>query len=369
MNRREPPPPPPPALGSDPFTQSDGTLPYLIKLRERTLRLVEPAAGPAGAAGPPARAAPAGHADPPDLGPPIPELGRFEERDESRGLLDVVADQLLSREDKDKIEQIARQYGENTYESFGLSARAARRALALFKVLYSHYFRVESSGHAVLGEKRGAILAGNHGGLLPFDAAMCVVDVALRASPPRLVRTIVDRWVGTLPFVGLFYSRVGQVIGTHENFRELLRREQVVLVFPEGMSATYKRAHERYVLRPFRVGFIEQSIRHRVPIIPVAFVGPDDQTPILFDLKPLARLLRLPTFPITPTFPWLGLAGLLPYPVKYEIEYGSPFRFYEEFPPEVADDPHAVRYMAEQVRRRVQEMIDRRVLARRGKRG
>jgi hypothetical protein len=98
-------------------------------------------------------------------------------------------------------------------------------------------------------------------------------------------------------------------------------------------------------------------------------VGADDQSPILYDLKPLARLLGLPTFPITPTFPLLGPLGLLPYPVKYEISYGEPFRFYEEFPPEVAEDPHAVRYMAEQVRRRIQEIVDRGVLARRGGKG
>ena len=39
-----------PALGSDPFTQGDGTLPYLLRLRERTVRLVreepDPAADP-----------------------------------------------------------------------------------------------------------------------------------------------------------------------------------------------------------------------------------------------------------------------------------------------------------------------------------
>ena len=83
-------------------------------------------------------------------------------------------------------------------------------------------------------------------------------------------------------------------------------------------------------------------------------------------MKPLAKLLGLPVFPITPTFPLLGPAGLLPYPVKYEITYGEPFHFYEEFPPEVARDPHAVRYMAEQVRRRIQEIVDRGVMARRG---
>ena len=30
------------ALGSDPFTHGDGTLPYLIRLRNRTFRIVRP---------------------------------------------------------------------------------------------------------------------------------------------------------------------------------------------------------------------------------------------------------------------------------------------------------------------------------------
>jgi hypothetical protein len=54
--------------------------------------------------------------------------------------------------------------------------------------------------------------------------------------------------------------------------------------------------------------------------------------------------------------------------VRYEIAYGEPFRFYEEFPPEALEDPHSVRYMTERVRRRIQEMVDQRVLDRRAKR-
>jgi hypothetical protein len=103
--------------------------------------------------------------------------------------------------------------------------------------------------------------------------------------------------------------------------------------------------------------------------VPLAVVGADDQAPILWDVKPLARALGLPFFPITPTFPWFGPLGLLPYPVKYQLSYGQPFRFYEEFPESVLDDPHAVRYMAERVRRRVQEMVDRNALSRRTRGG
>lgn len=358
---------PPPAtqtLGSDPFTQGDGTLPYLIRLREHTIRVVDDNGQPRHRDAP-TRAPKIG----PDLGPPVPEVPSLDEADEPVSWLDRMAGMLLEREDEERMAAVVSTLNARPYDFLGFSPRVARQALSVFKLLYRYYFRVESSGHQVVPEKGGAILAANHGGLLPFDACMAVVDVILHANPPRLLRTVVDRWAGTLPFVNVFFARVGQVVGSSDNFRELLQDNQLVMVFPEGLPAIRKRAAERYVLQNFRLGFVEESMRHRVPIIPVAFVGPDDQAPILYDIEPLARLLGLPVFPITPTFPWLGPLGLLPYPVKYEIRYGEPFRFYEEYPPESAEDPHAVRYMAEQVRRRLQEMVDQRVLARRSKGG
>lgn len=353
------------ALGNDPFNQGDGTLPYLLRLRERTVRLVQ-AQPEDETAGPAVRRA---DALPPDLGPPIQEVAGFEDGDDAEGWLDRLAGQILTREDEERINLTSNVLGARPYDRLGFCPRTSRRTLALFKLLYSYYFRVESHGHEAIPEKEGAILAANHGGLLPFDAAMTVVDVALRANPPRLARAIVDTWAGRLPFVNVFYSRIGQVVGTRENFRELLLGNQLVLTFPEGMAGIRKLAAERYMLQKFHVGFVEESIRHRVPIIPVAIVGADDQAPILFDLKPVARALGLPFFPITPTFPWLGPLGLLPYPVKYEITYGQPMRFYEEFPDGIVDDPHAVRYMAEQVRRRIQELVDRGALTRRARKG
>ena len=149
------------------------------------------------------------------------------------------------------------------------------------------------------------------------------------------------------------------MIGTRENFADLLDDGQLVLVFPEGVEGIRKTITQRYRLQRFRVGFIEQSLRAQAPIVPVAFIGSDDQTPILYDLKPLARRLGLPVAPITPTFPWFGPLGLLPYPVSYRIVYGEPLCFHERFGPEGADDTRLVRYLANQVRRSVQLLVDR----------
>jgi len=188
---------------------------------------------------------------------------------------------------------------------------------------------------------------------------MGVMDVLLHSDPPRLPRAIVDRWAGELPFVNVFFARVGQVIGTRENFGDLLEDEQAVLVFPEGMDGIRKTITARYRVQRFRVGFIEQALRARAPIVPMAILGSDDQAPILFDVKPLARWLGLPFVPITPTFPWLGPLGLLPYPVSYKIVYGKPLNFHQRFGPEGADDARLVRYLANQVRREVQLLLDR----------
>ncbi len=192
-----------------------------------------------------------------------------------------------------------------------------------------------------------------------FDAAMAIIDVALNTDPPRLVRAVVDRWAGALPWINIFYARVGQVVGTRENFAKLLDDGQLLLVFPEGIDGMRKTIAHRYRLQKFRVGFIEHALRAGAPIVPVAFIGSDDQSPILFDLKPLARRLGVPVMPITPTFPWFGPLGLLPYPVSYRIIYGEPLRYHERFGPEAADDSRLVRYLANQVRRTVQQLIDR----------
>ena len=49
----------------------------------------------------------------------------------------------------------------------------------------------------------------------------------------------------------------------------------------------------------------------------------------------------------------------MPYPVSYRIVYGEPLNFHERFGPEGARDARLVRYLANQVRRAVQLLVDR----------
>jgi 1-acyl-sn-glycerol-3-phosphate acyltransferase len=271
-----------------------------------------------------------------------------------------VLERMLDEDARRRLEALAEALpAEGSYDHFGLSAGAIRSAFPLLYALYRLYFRVHSEGHQHIPADGAAVLVANHGGLLPFDGAMAAVDIFLHTDPPRLARAIVDRWAGTLPFVNVFFARVGQVIGTHENFTALLDEGKLVLTFPEGMDGIRKPINQRYQLQHFHVGFIEHALRAQAPIVPFAVLGSDDQAPILYDVKPLARWLGLPVAPITPTFPWFGPLGLLPYPVNYRIVYGEPMRLHEQFEPDAAEDARLVRDLSAQVRRTVQKLVDR----------
>ena len=73
--------------------------------------------------------------------------------------------------------------------------------------------------------------------------------------------------------------------------------------------------------------FAQTALEAQTPIVPVAVVGSEEQNPGLANFERLGRLLGMPAFPITATFPLLGPLGMLPLPVKYNIYFGEPLHF------------------------------------------
>jgi len=264
--------------------------------------------------------------------------------------------QLLDNPSQERLQAFRSEIGAS--DRFGLALDSVSDTLPLLLALYRHYFRVESRGIENLPSAEPVVLAGNHAGLLPFDAAMVLTDCFLHTTPPRLPRGIVDRWVETLPWVRDYFAEVGQVIGTRKNFRNLLNDGQCVLVFPEGINGIRKPFRERYRLQEFHTGFVEEALRAGASIVPFAVIGSDDQAPLLYDIEPLARWLGIPVAPVTPTFPWLGLLGLLPLPVRYRIVYAQPLRVADAYGPEAAEDPRVVTRLSETVRERIQGLLD-----------
>jgi 1-acyl-sn-glycerol-3-phosphate acyltransferase len=222
---------------------------------------------------------------------------------------------------RERLEKLTPPSNEFGVDPYGFDVDYLQAAVAPVLWFYRKYFRVEPFGLEHVPNEGPVMLVANHSGQLPFDAAMVETACLVDKDPPRAVRALVDKWVPTLPFVSTVFARCGQIVGTPENCRRLLAAGEALLVFPEGTRGLNKPFRKRYELQDFGLGFMRLALESQATIVPVGVVGAEEQAPGLLDVKPLARLLAFPHFPITPT------VLPVPLPTRYRIWFGEPLLF------------------------------------------
>ncbi|MGI5419134.1 lysophospholipid acyltransferase family protein [Actinomadura luteofluorescens] len=245
--------------------------------------------------------------------------------------------------------------GEYEVDEFGFDPEFNSTVLLpLARALYEHWFRVELDGLENIPEG-GALLVANHSGTIPLDALM--LSVALHDHADRQVRLLGADLVYQIPLLGHLSRKAGHTLACQADAARLLGKGELVGVFPEGFKGVGKPFSERYKLQRFgRGGFVGTALRAGVPIVPCAIVGAEEIYPKIAELRPLARLLGLPYFPVTPTFPLLGPAGLVPLPSKWVIRFGEPMTL-DGYDADAADDPMTVFEITDHVRENVQHML------------
>ena len=257
------------------------------------------------------------------------------------------------------IERMARRMRGDFYEDeWGFDEEFAEAAYPFFEFLYDKWWRVDTTGVENVPAHGRAMLVSNHAGaLFPFDASMITGAIMKEHPLPRWPRFLVLDLAFVMPFLSSFMRRVGGVPASPHNATRLLESDELVSVFPEGVKGTGKPFSERYRLQRFgRGGFVEVALRTQSPIVPVAVVGSEEIYPMIADNQTLARAIGTPFVPITPTFPWLGLGGLVPLPSKWRIEFCEPIDL-SEYGPDAADDRRLVFEISEQVRETIQEKL------------
>jgi 1-acyl-sn-glycerol-3-phosphate acyltransferase len=246
-------------------------------------------------------------------------------------------------------------------DEWGRSENLRALARRIYDPIYRQWFRVEWEGLDKIPRNGGALLIANHAGAVPSDAPAIMHGIETELERP--VYGLADEMFKRTPVVGTLWSRVGGVLAHPDNAYRLLReQQQLALVFPEGTKGTGKTYAERYKLARFgRGGYVQIAMRAGVPIIPIAVVGGEEAMPILWKSPQLAKLLRVPYFPITGNMlafgPVLGPAGaLLPFPAKIRLRVLDPIHL------DVEPDQHRYsrsRIMdeSERVRQQIQEAI------------
>jgi 1-acyl-sn-glycerol-3-phosphate acyltransferase len=178
--------------------------------------------------------------------------------------------------------------------------------------LLARYQRVEVEGLEHLPARGPAILLPNHSGFLGLDALLLRHEIRkLRGRTPRIL-------LHKLWFAGGLLEpsarRFGFLEASYANGLAALRRNKIVMLFPEGEEGNFKPTHERYRLREFRKGFVKMAARTGAPVIPVLIIGAEETHINLGQVKILNQLLPLPL-------------NYFPLPAKWKIKLLEPVRF------------------------------------------
>jgi len=247
--------------------------------------------------------------------------------------------------------------GDYETDEWGFDPEVLDAVKPFFDFLYEKYWRVETTGIENIPNVGRALLVCNHSGQLPWDGAMLGTAIYNEHPSQRIVRNLYASWFPRLPFISVLLVKLGQVLSNDENGIRLLEQDQLVVVFPEGVKGLGKLYRDRYQLARFgRGGFVRMAIQTGAPIIPVSIVGAEETYVSLKKFPLVPDLTGFPIPPISPTWPWFGLLGLVPLPTKWFIDIGEPI-LTDDYGSEVSTNLVIVSQLSDLVRNKIQEMI------------
>ena len=204
-------------------------------------------------------------------------------------------------------------------DRWGRDERVAR-ALDPALALAARWWRLHVEGVDRVPAEGGVLVVANDGGALPW--APLLVARAL----PRPARLLAGERAFSLPFVSAAARRLGAVPAHKANAeRALADGEVVVSIVPQARGGPY--AVGRFELA-------DVAARAGVPVVPCAVVGAEE-------------------------------AGLVPWPVRWRIEFGDPIDV-RTYRPDQAEDRAALLEAAETVRDRIQAMVHDNLVRREG---
>ena len=154
-------------------------------------------------------------------------------------------------------------------DEFGYDPKFTRTVLPFLEFLYTMWWRVEAAGVENVPPSGPALIVANHSGVLPWDGVM--INLAVRHEHParRECRMLALDMFALLPLLAPLLAKSGAVRANQENAERLLRKGELVGVFPEGFRGIGKPFSDRYQLRRFGRGGVGLGIARRTVSVPI----------------------------------------------------------------------------------------------------
>lgn len=221
-----------------------------------------------------------------------------------------------------------------------------------FLELMKTYFRVQVEGGENIPRRGRALITPNHSGVSGFDAMVLHHEIMRAAG--RYPRVLTHHLWFLTKTTAIPAQKLGFVEATTENGLSALKKNQLVVLFPEGEYGNFKPSSKAYQLQEFKRGFIRMALETNSPIVPTLILGAEETHVNLSRLK-LTKFLRGVVLPLP--------LNLIPLPSKWKIIFMEPMRL--PYKKEAACDRELVHELAEELQEKMQTRLNEE-LAKRG---
>lgn len=236
-------------------------------------------------------------------------------------------------------------------QSMSPEALLYRVAPHLLMKAISKYLRVQIEGFENLPKQGAGLIIPNHSGYAGFDAV--ILSHEIHNGVERVPKVLTHHLWFISQVTAAPMKKWGFIDATTANGIKYLKREDLVILFPEGEYGNFKSSSKAYHLQEFKRGFVRMALQTKCPIIPTIIIGAEETH---INLKQLNLNKYVPGLVLP-----LPL-NVLPLPAKWKIICLEPI--YLPYKPESANDSDLVHEVAQDVRETIQKTINRELKSR-----
>lgn len=216
------------------------------------------------------------------------------------------------------------------------------------------YLRVEVEGSENIPDRGRAIVISNHSGYSGFDAVMLQNEI--RRLKRRTARMVAHKlWFFGRP-VRVVSGKMGLIEADMNHCLEYLRKEELLILFPEGEAGNFKTSDRRYRLQEFKRGFVRLAMITGSPIVPSVVIGAEETHINLSQIR-FTKYLIGTVVPVP--------LNVIPLPVKWKIKFLPPVRL-DGYSPADAMDRRKVYQVTREVRHILQKALIQELRLRKG---
>ena len=206
------------------------------------------------------------------------------------------------------------------------------------------YFRLQVEGTENIPRRGPALICPNHSGYSGFDAILLSHEIF--KSTGRIARVLIHQFWFLTNATAIPAEKVGFIEATTANGMRQLKKNNLVVLFPEGEMGNFKPSIKRYHFQEFKRGFVRMALLRQCPIVPVIILGAEETHINLAQLK-FTKYLRGVVLPLP--------LNIIPLPAKWRIVFLPPI--YLPYKPSAADDRELVNEIAQDIREQMQSAV------------